>query len=287
MLKKLFGKLFKDKASSFCRASCHVAALGSIAMAAQLLPISSAFADASFVMHRTESGRVTNEMRMWVRGHQMRVGEISGLKGYVLYDQKAQTITQVDEAQKVYRVVDEQAIAKLKATLKGLQSSVIAQLEGLPPEQREKMKAAMGQFSPPVGVKPAKEQLTLRAISESREVAGIACEVIEQYEVKEKVRELCVTSAERLGLLEADIAVAKSFFNYVREVAEQFPGGQNLFDQMSFWNPLIEKVPLQVKRLQNGAVSSVYEMANIDTRPVDAKLFAVPENYQRADMLQK
>ena len=73
-------------------------------------------------MHRKESGRVTNEMRMWVRGHQMRVGDISGLKGYVLYDQQAQTITQVDEAQKVYRVVDEQAIANLKATLQAPQS---------------------------------------------------------------------------------------------------------------------------------------------------------------------
>lgn len=266
--------------------------LGAALIGAQLSLTPAAMADASFVMHRKEAGRVTNEMRMWVRGHQMRVGEVSGLKGYLIYDKNARTITQVDEQQKVYRVVDEQAIRQLKDTLAGLQASMMSQL---PPEQREKMQAALsaamgqpgmgGSAQSPISTQE-REQLTLRAVAQDREVAGISCEVIEQYAVKEKVRELCVTSAKNLGLLASDIAVAQSFFNYVKDVAQQLPGGQSLVEQMSFWNPLMEKVPLQVKRLEGGAVSSVYEMAKIDTQPVDAKLFAMPTDYRRAGVLQ-
>lgn len=148
------------------------------------------------------------------------------------------------------------------------------------------MKQALERFTPPPGAVPQQEPLTLRAVAEKREVAGVSCDVVEQYATQKKVRELCVTSAEQLGLLAQDIEVAKSFYHYVREVAEQLPGGQALFEQMSLWNPLLEKIPLQVKRLQAGEVSSVYEMANIDTRPVDAKLFAVPNGYQRAPVLQ-
>lgn len=277
----LKSKLFQRKVKSYVSfVSC-----AGFALVVQALIAPPSYADASFVMHRKASGRVTNEMRMWVRGHQMRIGEVSGLKGYLIYDLKAQTITQVDEAEKVYRVIDEQTIAQLKATLKGLQSSVIAQLEGLPVEQREKMKVAMEQFSPTLGLKPIQQELKLREVDQTREVAGVSCQIIEQYVLREKVRELCVTSATSLGLLAEDVAVAKSFFDYVRQVADQLPGGQKLLDQMSLWNPLIEKVPLQVKRLQDGAVSSVYEMSNIDTRPVDAKLFLVPSGYGRADVL--
>jgi hypothetical protein len=253
---------------------------------AQLLATPQAFADATFVMQRKVSGKVTDQMQIWVRGQQMRVGQLSGMSGYMLYDQSARTITQVDEQRKVYRVVDEQAIAQIQQTLDGLQTSVMAQLKGLPPEQQAKMKAALGQFTQQPKLQDDREKLTLRIVNQPRKVAGVPCEAVEQYAVREKVRELCVASAEQLGLLRQDIEVAQSFYHYVREFAQQLPGGQTLVNQMSLWDPLLEKVPLQVKRLQGGQISSVYEMAKIDTAPVDAKLFAVPEGYQRAAVLQ-
>lgn len=115
------------------------AAVAALLLSSQVtLGVSTALADATFVMQRKEAGSVTNEMKMWVRGHQMRVGQIEGMTGYLLYDQKARTITQIDDKQKVYRVVDEQAIAQLKTTLAGLQSSVMKQLEGLPRNSAKK-----------------------------------------------------------------------------------------------------------------------------------------------------
>jgi len=287
LVKSVVKKIAVNKIALARSAIVRRCCLAATIMASQLsVGLPSAMADAAFTMQRKEGGSVTNGMQMWVREHQMRVSDIAGMDGYLLYDQKARTITQVDEKHKVYRVVDEQAIAQLKSTLQGLQSSVMKQLEGLPQEQRDKMRQALGQFTAQPAAAVEQESLTLRAVSEKREIAGVPCEVVEQYAIKEKVRELCLVSADRLGLLAQDMDVAKSFYNYVRTVASELPGGGALFDQMSLWDPLLEKIPLQVKRLQAGKVSSVYEMSKIDTRPVDAKLFAVPEGYQRVAVLQ-
>lgn len=238
-------------------------------------------ADATLKMQRMVDNRVTQELEMWVKGDRIRLGKLEDISGYVVFDRNAKTITQIDDAKKVYRVVDQKTVAQLRSTLDALQNKVLADL---PPEQREKMQALIGQAvgkMAPTSALPGPGVATLRNTGQTLKVRGRHCELIEQLMLQEKVRDICVVQPEALGLSKADLQAAKSFYEYVRQVAEQLPGGEVLVDQLALWNPLLNRVPVQVKRYDEGKVETVYEMASVATDSLDAALFVVPKNYRR------
>lgn len=249
-----------------------------------LLCSQAAFSDATVVYEQT-AGTNKNRNTMQIKDGKIRFTPPNQGNSYSLYDSHSGAITHVDSSQRKYLSMDEQAIAeqakKVKLQMDNMRAQMQAKIKTMPPEQQKQAELMMQQHLPPADSNQPAPQVEQKKTARSQTIANIQCTVYESYVDGVKANEICITSADKLGLSSADTQALMSmqgFMKRMQKVAQNMMGSNVPMAD-------IEGVPLHTRLYgPNGAVTLETRLASISTEPLSADTVTLPADYTPVPM---
>jgi hypothetical protein len=185
------------------------------------LAASTAFAaDGVLLVQKTTNGTISTESQIQIEKTRMRTEVTVGDQTQILiFDGVKQVAYVVTPATKSYIEMTKAELEQMAVMVKGL----MAQLEKMPPAQREQMSSMMGARG--MSLTPVS---TTYKRNGSDKVGKWSCDKYDGYRNDQKVSEVCTTTPAALGLTAADFAVTQQLAEFMSTVLPQAG------DQVSF-----------------------------------------------------
>lgn len=190
-----------------------------------------------------------------------------GQPQWLLYQDADKTLYIVDDTQRSYNRVTEQAAEALAKQVATLQKQIEQQLAMLPPEQREMMKGMLPQVPD-----MSKRNFRVEKSQGTRTVGKYTCQPVTVYDNDKASEELCLADVSAVGLKAADLKLLKRMGETMSAMASQFGAGSMaaVLDQM-------DGVP--VEHRAPGAKQAKATLVKVDTAAPDAARLSLPEGY--------
>jgi len=254
-----------------------------------LLFTASAYADVVFEIEQKElDPESTGQIKGKVKGDDLRMDmyEDGGkLDGSMIYRGASKEMIMIDHDDKSFVVLDEATMSALSAKLSEAMKQMEAQLQNLPPEQREQMKQMMGMGGSSDYVEPVLKK------TGSGEVNGVACQKYDVFKGSEKVREYCVTQwgnieggQEMMNLMmqmaDSMENMMKSFSIPGNPMGSQVEFEENVFSRLRELNGF----PIETVDFDDGEKESISTFSSSKKTPVDASEFVPPSDYKKQSM---
>ncbi len=191
----------------------------------------------------------------------------SGQPQWMLYQDADKTLYIVDDTQRSYNRVTEEAAQALAKQVAGLQKQIEQQLAMLPPEQREMMKGMLPQVPD-----MSKHNFRVEKGEGMRKVGDYSCRPATVFDNDKPSEELCLATVKEVGLKDADLNLLKRMGAAMSAMASQFGAGSMaaVLDQM-------DGVP--VEHRAPGAKQPKATLVGVNTSAPDAARFKLPEGY--------
>lgn len=254
-----------------------------------LLFTASAYADVVFEIEQKElNPESTGQIKGKVKGNDLRMDmyENGGkLDGSMIYRGASKEMIMIDHDDKSFVILDEATMSALSAKLSAAMKQMEAQLQNLPPEQREQMKQMMGMGGSSDYVEPVLKK------TGSGEVNGVACQKYDVFQGSEKVREYCVTQwgnieggQEMMNLMmqmaDSMENMMKSFSIPGNPMGSQVEFEENVFSRLRELNGF----PIETVDFDDGEKESISTFSSSKKTTVDASEFVPPSDYKKQSM---
>ena len=191
---------------------------------------------------------------------------------WMLFDAERRTLSMIDPMAREYRVLDEAAADAIAGTAGAMMQAMEAQLAALPPEMRAQMQQMMGGVMPGAG----RKQAVVEATGRHGAAAGFDCAYSRVLVQGEPPSEVCLASAEALGLSPADRATIDAWQDFARTMA----GKASAFVSV---DPAIfggdGQVPLIYRHADIRGV-----LTRMESSAVEPELMRVPAGYRRQEL---
>ena len=171
-------------------------------------------ADGLLIVQKHTTGGTTNTNQIQIERTRMRAETGGGDRAQVVvFDATAQVVRMISPARKTYRELTKADIDRLGGQMAGAR----AQMQNLPPEQRERIEAMMRGR----GVAGAALAKIEYRKSGTDKVGKWTCDKYDGYRGDQKVSELCTVNPAVLGLTAADFDISKQAAKFFAQSAPQ------------------------------------------------------------------
>lgn len=223
--------------------------------------------------------------------HHMEVsigqGDIA-ISGYedadLIYRGDEQQLVAIDHVAKSFVVLDVQTVKSLAITLSAALTRIRAELETLPPDQRELIEQRLKQqFSLADDSEPA--VFEIRNVDRRGEAGGIACDWWEVYENESLIREVCSAKPSDLpdgvDSLKAMIGLGRLQVTIFDELATSMP--LEMPDNPFAMLEEMGGIPIISNGLNSRDQEGSMALAAADERSLPPEAFKPPADYARQD----
>ena len=251
-----------------------------------LLCTQSVYADATLIYEQSAGMKKTNNT-MQIKDNKIRFTPPNRPDSYSLYDSQTGSLTHVDSSRKQYMSMDEQSIAEqaklAKQQMDQMRERMMARMKDMPPEQKQQVERMMNNHLQRVEASKAKPQVERKATSQSKTISGIQCTVYETYVDGKKLNEICMTTAENLGIPMADAKALmgmQAFMKRMQKIAQDMMGS-------NIPSANVDGIPLHTTLFdQNGQPQLETRLVKISTDSLDSSLMTLPAGYAPVQMPQ-
>lgn len=259
-------------------------------LAALFLLAAAPSALAGIVMEMRMGSEKERPSRMFIDGSHLRIEQEGGdgkPGALMIFDATTRTMTQVDAEERTYFQVTADDLRKMasegKAKARQSLAQARAQLEGMPPEQRKQVEAALAQaeaqVAEPAARKPARRlQLRFEKTGKSGSAAGHACDWYRQFDGDEAEGEGCFTPLARLGLKVDDFKVFQALVDALDPDGAGRGGTQLDFAKVLAQAP---GFPVIAAETEDGKRVETMRVVRIARESIPASTFAPPAGYRR------
>lgn len=151
-------------------------------------------------------------MRYYIAAGQVRM-EDSENDTTMLYQAATDTLTIINTEEREYSVLDPAARAELKKKMSAAMAEMKAKLADMPPEARQMMQGMMGGLMN--SVKPS-----VQKTGQQQTVGGYDCSIVKIMIGGEVATELCIASADEVGVSTADYQAMQKMGASMQQMAE-------------------------------------------------------------------
>lgn len=231
-------------------------------------------ADGVLIVQRVTSGATTTTSQIQIEKTRMRSEIGAGADAQILiFDGAKQTVYVVTPARKSYLELTKAELEKMAVMMQ----TMMAQLENLPPAQREQVRTMMAGR----GLSTSPAPMTYKRTG-SDKVGKWACDKYDGYRNDQKVSEICTTSPDALGLTVADFAVTQQLTEFIRTALPQ------MGDQVSFLGrgdaDGYAGFPIRSSMTVAGFATAV-EVTEVSRQTFPDTLFEIPAGFTRQGMM--
>ena len=227
-----------------------------VVLAVSVLPTASVFAaqvTAAWFETKDFSDNETHRGVMYFGQNMLRLDpERQGdMNASVIFRGDRQHLVVLDHSKKSYFILDDKIISRVSSQLGGMMAQMEAQLEQLPPEQREMAKRMMESRMPPTAAGADKEEIPYRveARQETKEINGYSCQLFEVFRGKQKVSSVWSTKEVDYKKLTNVFVELNSFSQRIRQSA-RFASFETGADFLGFEG--LEGFPILVETFEDG-----------------------------------
>lgn len=256
--------------------------------AALAIPLSAftlnAFADASIYIAK-DPNDPSSKTPLYISDGKITVKDPQQPNAQVMFDSKKQVMTVLNHANKTYTELNPKTMEGLANQMNAMQQQMMAQMQSLPPEHREKMKQMMGDnYDKLMGQAASAPKPRLVSTDKTRKIQGYQCKVAEFHMHGEKTSEVCLASADELGISKEDYQTMESFLGFVAEMSKKLPNGDDIMGEFAAWRAEGSVIPIQETRYENGKATTSRELVSVSKDKVDSEQFNIPKNYSKQDL---
>jgi hypothetical protein len=200
-------------------------------------------------------------------------------RGRMVFDTNKEQLLMINDQRKEYIVINEAYLEQMGSMM---QQQMDIMLAALPPEQQKMMKEQMNQAMG--GDKPV--EYNVKKTGKSAKVNGIECEQHTILENAQAVAEACIADASHSGMNKADFATLQKMATLSEKFTQKAaksagPLARGLPKGSSFG--AIQGLPVEIKQLQNGNVTTV---TSVENTQLDPQLFSAA-GAKQTDPLQQ
>lgn len=257
----------------------------SIASKAALLAIAVAVAvgslhaaDGVLIVQRVTTGANTRTTEMQFEKNRMRTELSNGTGGkqVMVFDGTKPVLHMINIDKKTYIEMTKADLERLAAQSQGAMAQMKAQLEKMPPAQRQQMETLMKDRG--MGAAPAKTEYKKVGTGQ---VGKWTCDKYEGFQNGQRISELCTVDPRALGLTAADFAVAEQaaafFKSAVPQGANQFFGIGKVEDQGFSGFPVRSVFTFAGQQ-------TTTELSEVSHQTFADALFAVPSGFTKQSL---
>jgi Domain of unknown function (DUF4412) len=242
-----------------------IAILSSVALHAQGIVL---------VEQQTRNGQSSTNQIQLDESHIRAESHASGESMVFLFDDGIQTARLLNIDQKTFIEISRDVLQQTQQQL----SAVQAQLQNLPPEQRNVLEQALRARGGLPGGAQAAPKTAFRQTGSDR-VGRWSCTKYEGYRGQEKVSEICTVDPKEFGATGSDFEVAKHFADFLSssmpQISNQIIVAGNATDQG------FSGIPVRRITYANGSVESSSEIKEVRREAIPASVFEVPPGFNR------
>jgi Domain of unknown function (DUF4412) len=240
-----------------------------------LMCYQSVYADTQIVI----SSREEDDHQVFVRAEQMRVTYQGKQSGYIIFSAKTREIVLVNDQEKTYSVIDELRLKQFLTTIDTLQQTLLNQMEGLPPEQRQALAGLLAKTGANNSTNKKSIPWVLAPLGQKKQINGYSCETYAAHRGTAQTAEYCLADVARVGIAKEDHRTMLSFYTFVQQIVTQFPFLAKAVEGYALFDQLKESVPMEVVMLEGNKPTAAYQVKKISADKLSAALFQVPESY--------
>ncbi len=223
--------------------------------------------------------------RIYVGAGKLRINDIDGRGGDIVFDRAREAVTVVDNAKRSYFVIDEEQLGRVVTQAQGvmnvIQEQLAKQMENLSPEQQAQLKEMMGGFGGAAA--PAAAPATYTATPRTGKYAGHACRVWQVVREQSALSEVCVAPRDALGIDADDRDTLLAMQSFAAGMLEQIGSllGAAAGGLPRLGDGPIDGIAIAVADLQTGTKAMLTGISRAD---LPAEHFSVPADYTRQAM---
>lgn len=239
-----------------------------------LVASSHAFADAQIVM-TDGSDDSSGEMVISVSDGKMAFSDEGRTE--MIFDKNSGDFTILNHEQKGFVVMDDSSMKEVRGEMNAMMKEMQAQLDSLPPAQREQamkmmppnMAAMMG------GAEPEKPKTAVSFTGKTDKVGGYKCRVA-KIDDADGMTEACVAKPDTLGVSGDDYETMASAFDAMASMASQLGQTTPMPNSRDLGG-----IPIRTMD-SDGSVMSIKDVSN---DKLDGAIFEVPAGYSRQSIM--
>ncbi len=222
--------------------------------------------------------------KIYVGGGRLRINNVDGRGGDILFERASDSVTVVDNAKRSYFVIDQEQLGRVatqaQSVMNVIQEQLAKQMENLSPEQQAHLKDMMGGFGG--AAEPAAISATYAATSRTGEFAGHACRVWQVVRDQRPLSEVCVAARDALGIDTDDRDTLLAVQRFAEGMLEQLGsllGAAGGLPRLGGGS--IDGLAIAVADLQTGSRAM---LTGVSRAEVPEDYFSVPPDYTRQTM---
>jgi len=193
----------------------------------------------------------------------------------VVVDVEHNEMITIDHDRKQFTRIDGAQMERMAGAVSGAMAQAQAALANLPPEQRAMIEERMGGHMPGA----AKINVRMTATGKHEKVAGYDCEMFSTFVDDEHQSDICLASAEAVGLSASDRQTLQGAFSYFKRMAEKMSAGLGNMS-LPFDKIGADRVPVKMVEYGSGKAGTVTTLASVDKGALPASDFAPPAGYR-------
>jgi hypothetical protein len=192
----------------------------------------------------------------------------------VTFDGPSQTMRMLNIGNKTYQEISRADLEQIKQQLDG----VMAQLQGLPPAQRQMMEQVMqGRGMPGIAAAAAPKPEYRPAGSDK--VGNWVCTKYEGFVNLQKTVEVCAVDPKTFNLSPADFDISRQLADFMRVIV---PGGADrMIMNGSVQDQGYAGIAVRRTTFRNGAIEVVSEITDLRRETFPAATFEVPSGFKK------
>jgi hypothetical protein len=271
----LFCMILGDYMPNFCGKKNSFRYGFLLSLCLSILCYQSVHADTQIVI----SGREDDDHQVLVRAEQMRVTYQGKQSGYIIFSAKTKEIVLVNDQEKTYSVLDEARLQQFLTTIDTLQQTLLNQMEGLPPEQRQALAGLLAKTGANGNTNKKSIPWVLAPLGQKKQINGYSCETYAAHRGTVQTAEYCLADVARVGISKEDHRTMLSFYTFVQQIVTQFPFLSKVVEGYALFDQLNESVPMEVVMLEGNQPTAAYQVKKISADKLNIALFQVPQGY--------
>ncbi len=239
------------------------------------------FADAT-VVYKQSSGTQSTSNTMQIKDGKIRFTPPGQENNYSLYDSKTATITHIEANKKQYLSMTEKDMLdqanQAKQQMKVMRERMMEKIKTMPPEKRKQVEQMMNNHLSRVGEETTQAKVEQKKTTQTQNINGIQCTIYETYMDGNKVSEVCMTEADKLGISAQDSDALMSMQAYMKRMQNMI-GGKNI--------PIAELkgIPLQTRLFAaDGSVKMKTQLEKLSTDNISSVQMSIPADYSLMQM---
>lgn len=220
--------------------------------------------------------------QMDIRDGVVRAGD--GNQATVLFNTRTGSFTIIDHSQRSYMELSQADFDRVMNSTERMMAQVERQIAAMPEGQRAQMREMLKKNMPKGMGKEAAAPRRVTVTGETRNVAGVSCQVTEVFRGAQQVAELCMAEHQALGISSEDYEAIRAMHDFSQDMASR--AGQFGAKTMDMGDLSGGLIPVSFMGMGDAAQSGSNTLTSVSEADIDPARFEVPAGYRKQEMPQ-